>query len=45
MANTAIREYGTPNLPSSKITFPNVKIHNGIIAVNKKMLLLRHVYS
>lgn len=44
MANIAIREYGTPILPSWKINCPSVKIHNGIIAVNRRILLLKHVY-
>jgi hypothetical protein len=45
VANMAIREYGTPNLPCSKITWPSVKIHNGIIAANKTintLLILEH---
>jgi hypothetical protein len=36
MANVAIREYGTSNLPCWKITFPNVKIHNGIMAAKER---------
>lgn len=39
LANIAIREYGMPNLPCSKITWPSVKIHNGIMAANINMLL------
>jgi hypothetical protein len=34
-ANIAIREYGIPNLSCWKITWPSVKIHNGIMAANK----------
>jgi hypothetical protein len=41
-ANIAIREYGTPNLSCWKKTWPSVKIHNGIMAVNRNRTYNSH---